>query len=417
MIWTLGVLPSAMTCKICGELCRCSEPIEEVSRRITFSDLDPYDPSEEQFASSLSQPSENLDQDEEAVEPIATSNLAESLQRARSAGHGEMNERLTLAESNSASVPKSEEPDSWKQEVSFRLKKYKNRRREQIGQSTLGFNFESTTANHVFLQPEGARETTDLTDDQGEQFLTPAHLGSAAPELATGMPDLDTASLFAQPTRVVEEEQAPLDVPDVGKLIEFPRALYLGPAVNPHELADPVLETPRILDVPESMPAPPPPLSEIELEPAGEEVDPRLLEPVLDVAPLPQRVFASVVDCVVVLAAAALFGTIAVKIAGPSLLPDKRTALITAAIVPATLWAMYNYLFLVYGGRTLGMILARLYLVTFDTGPVRRATRTLRVVALQLSCLSLGLGLIWAFIDEDQICWHDRISHTYLRGR
>ena len=36
---------------------------------------------------------------------------------------------------------------------------------------------------------------------------------------------------------------------------------------------------------------------------------------------------------------------------------------------------------------------------------------------MQLSCLALGIGLVWAFIDEDQICWHDRITHTYLSAR
>jgi uncharacterized RDD family membrane protein YckC len=187
--------------------------------------------------------------------------------------------------------------------------------------------------------------------------------------------------------------------------------------VNPYELADPVLDAPRILDVPESVPAPPPPLSDIELEPDGEEIDPRLLEPVLDVAPLPQRVFAGVVDAVVVLGAAALFGTIALKIAGPALLADRRAALIAIAAVPTILWAMYNYLLLVHGGRTLGMILGKLRLVTFEMRPVGRNARKFRVCAMQLSCLALGIGLFWAFIDEDQICWHDRITHTYLSAR
>jgi hypothetical protein len=24
------------------------------------------------------------------------------------------------------------------------------------------------------------------------------------------------------------------------------------------------------------------------------------------------------------------------------------------------------------------------------------------------------LGFVWAFFDEDTLCWHDRISRTYL---
>jgi hypothetical protein len=28
--------------------------------------------------------------------------------------------------------------------------------------------------------------------------------------------------------------------------------------------------------------------------------------------------------------------------------------------------------------------------------------------------MSLGLGFAWAFLDEDRLAWHDRISHTFL---
>jgi hypothetical protein len=24
------------------------------------------------------------------------------------------------------------------------------------------------------------------------------------------------------------------------------------------------------------------------------------------------------------------------------------------------------------------------------------------------------MGYIWVFLDEDSLCWHDRITHTYL---
>ncbi len=408
-----------MACKVCGELCRCTEPEPEVSSH-RFTDLDPYDPSEEQFASSLGEVTD--DEYEDEAELIASSTLAESLHRGRSSGPEEMNQKSTIANDSLASHPQSEQATSWKQEVTSRLSRYKARRREQLGQSSLDFNFESTTANYVFMQREGAAAETVIVDSEpadvrNQQFVTPANMGSAAPDLeTTTTPALDTTELFAQPTEVVDDDITPA-IPDVGKLIEFPRALYLGPAVNPYELADPVLESPRILDVPESVPAPPPPLSDIELEPEGEDIDPRLLEPVLDVAPLPQRVFSGVVDAIVVLGAATLFGTIALKIAGPALLADKRTELIAIAVVPTILWAMYNYLLLVHGGRTLGMVLGKLRLVTFEMRPVGRNARKFRVCAMQLSCLALGIGLVWAFIDEDQICWHDRITHTYLSAR
>ena len=32
-----------------------------------------------------------------------------------------------------------------------------------------------------------------------------------------------------------------------------------------------------------------------------------------------------------------------------------------------------------------------------------------------LSVLPAGLGLAWALFDENHLCWHDRLSQTYLR--
>jgi hypothetical protein len=36
------------------------------------------------------------------------------------------------------------------------------------------------------------------------------------------------------------------------------------------------------------------------------------------------------------------------------------------------------------------------------------------VLASYLSAASLGMGYAWVFLDEDVLCWHDRITHTYL---
>ena len=71
-----------------------------------------------------------------------------------------------------------------------RLSRYKARRREQLGQSSLDFNFESTTANYVFMQREGHPPQTVTVDfrqpdELSQQFVTPANMGSAAPELET----------------------------------------------------------------------------------------------------------------------------------------------------------------------------------------------------------------------------------------
>jgi hypothetical protein len=39
------------------------------------------------------------------------------------------------------------------------------------------------------------------------------------------------------------------------------------------------------------------------------------------------------------------------------------------------------------------------------------------VLASYLSAASLGMGYAWLFLDEDNLCWHDRITHTFLGPR
>jgi hypothetical protein len=38
-------------------------------------------------------------------------------------------------------------------------------------------------------------------------------------------------------------------------------------------------------------------------------------------------------------------------------------------------------------------------------------------MALYFSTASFVMGLLWAFVDVGALCWHDRISRTYLTDR
>jgi hypothetical protein len=37
-----------------------------------------------------------------------------------------------------------------------------------------------------------------------------------------------------------------------------------------------------------------------------------------------------------------------------------------------------------------------------------------RSLGYMISASTCFLGFIWAIWDEDQLCWHDRMSQTYL---
>ena len=82
------------------------------------------------------------------------------------------------------------------------------------------------------------------------------------------------------------------------------------------------------------------------------------------------------------------------------------------------LWSVYQYLFVVYAGKTLGHDGGQdssAHLQRKDRLTLRQ--RRHRVLSFYLSALSLGMGLMWVFVDVDGLCWHDRLSRTYLADR
>jgi uncharacterized RDD family membrane protein YckC len=198
------------------------------------------------------------------------------------------------------------------------------------------------------------------------------------------------------------------------KIIEFPRSWT--PAPPPlDELAEPVFDRdrPRILEAPEVAP-PLPALGGITIEPV---VKPELEKrPGIDIplqsAPLARRLLSAAIDGVIIAAACGLFGFIFWKLT--AIRPPRFQIVGLAAALASLFWAAYQYLLLVYSGSTPGLRLARLELSHFNGSRAGRRLRRWRVLASFLSAASLGMGYAWVFLDEDALCWHDRITHTYL---
>jgi uncharacterized RDD family membrane protein YckC len=198
-------------------------------------------------------------------------------------------------------------------------------------------------------------------------------------------------------------------------LIEFPRPPETPAAQEPvphfEELAEPILDKPRILDAEEpsglsfggeGRPA-------IRLEsPAEPEVEDSA-GPRGQSASLSSRIFAATLDALLVIIATALFAAVFLRMAGT--LPRTRMAFL---LVAALLWAIYHYLFLVHAAATPGMRLAGLRIRTFENLPARRGLRRWRAIAMVVSGMAMGLGFLWASIDEDGLCWHDRVTRTVL---
>jgi uncharacterized RDD family membrane protein YckC len=96
-------------------------------------------------------------------------------------------------------------------------------------------------------------------------------------------------------------------------------------------------------------------------------------------------------------------------------MPQGRIGLFAALSLPIFFWTAYQYLFLVFSGQTPGMQMAQLELCGFDGAYPSSRIRAQRAIAVLVSCISVGLGFLWALIDEDHLGWHDRITKTYLR--
>ncbi len=328
-----------------------------------------------------------------------------------------------MIEPNPAFEPgETQENDSWKNQLASRLDTYRSKNKRKLsGEFSMRFNFEGELAGPrqqicVPLSPDSDIEIHEPAEPNGiaAEATAQVHSEAAAQSESSGdgspglpqpaAPDPPSAPRPSVPfkRRVVME----------ANVIEFPR--LFPPELPPSSvLAESVVPTsPRILDAPEiAEPLLQTPildgmrLEHLETRPAAE------MELPLQVASVARRAYAGLGDCLIVLAASSLFFYLCHKLLAE--LAITKALLGTSLVVPIVLWAFYQYLFILYGARTPGMLLARLGFSTFQGTAPNRRQRMLRLVGIAVSCSSLMLGFVWAFFDDDALCWHDRISRTY----
>jgi uncharacterized RDD family membrane protein YckC len=375
-----------------------------------------------------------------------------------------MTEQQMLRSDTSDSLPSAEEV--WRDEIQARVARYRTRRGRRIeGTYSMRFPFgpeeqESPATSQAL--PSAVVEAEAEADELSCENLAAAAdewidlpINSTAPEIShSHAPEMTSAELIEEPAETahvaepepevswpfseeaepepqisaasdfsLEPDLEPLPPPlprppAKRKIIAFPRQ-----ATNQEEvyrLADPVVpEQPRILDVPEELePFPTTPLLEGLQLPAAQQSavpSPDHIELPFQAASISRRLGAGLLDFAIVAAASAAFGAVAYKF-----LPNvqlNKPLILGVATVPVLLWAVYQYLMLMYAGTTAGMQVAKVRLSTFKGGAPNRRHRRSRVIGLYFSTASLMMGLLWSLVDVDTLCWHDRISHTYLTRR
>ena len=374
----------------------------------TLIDPEAYDASEQTFAASLEQtasskPPRFVIEEEVSEVPVETeprNGTGAHGSPGAAASTAEMQEAAIVAASEASPEP-SPDPESWRREVAARLSHYRARRRPREPRyPSLQLKFESEPVRSV--SPEAAPAGSSVAEEPVAQDPMNTGQAAAAPRI-----------LLAEPTEIPRlifgaSYEATAKVIDFASYSASPRPI--------NELAEPVLARPRIIEAPELLP-PPPALGGISIEPVEEPENERRpgFEIPLQAAPMARRMAAAGIDATLVIAAIAAFAYIFFRIT--DVVPPAAKVAGTAVLLVGALWSAYQYLLLVYSGATPGLKLARLELQMFDGNPVPRRIRRWRVLASMLSGVSLGLGYAWCLLDEDELCWHDRITRTYMAPR
>jgi uncharacterized RDD family membrane protein YckC len=311
----------------------------------------------------------------------------------------------------------SEDSATWRQEVAARLNRYQSRRKPRPPRyPSLRLRFEENDVTRLqaespaFPQVVVSNQALALDGFAADVMAEPRTLPEAQTAYDTASQGGEEAPSHTTPALAPARATAPA----TAKIIEFPRS-WTPPLPALDELAEPIInrDRPRILEAPEIVP-PPPALGGITIEPVQRpELEKR---PGIDIplqsAPLERRMLSALIDNLIIATACALFGFIFWKLT--AIRPPRFQIAVGLAIVAFVLWAAYQYLLMVYAGTTPGLRLAGLELLRFDERRASRRLRRWRVLASYLSAVSLGMGYVWVFLDEDALCWHDRITHTYL---
>jgi len=304
--------------------------------------------------------------------------------------------------------------DSWRVEVAARLARYRTRRKPRTPRyPSLLLPFDSPESWSRLAPPSGSTAVATAPARDGQDFRFRMEEDYAA----VG------ASSLAEPRETLEKglgEQSPYRYSEQpANVIEFPRSAAI-PVSRPSDLADPVFDShrPRIVEAPEILP-PPPALGGMLMEPAPQEQADRRAgaDFPLSSASITRRALAALVDGAVLATSLAALAAIFLRL-NPVPEPLRPLPMLAGAlaVIAVLLWAAYEFLLVVYTGSTPGLRAARLRLAGFDGSPLNRRSRRWRVLASFLSALSGGLGYLWCVLDQDGLCWHDRITRTHVQS-
>jgi uncharacterized RDD family membrane protein YckC len=223
-------------------------------------------------------------------------------------------------------------------------------------------------------------------------------------------------------------------LPIHANLIQFPRELVATRRIRPRRAEGPYAESDASLTQLSIFEVDPGAATcvardwsgmELDEEPPEEIVSPapaaakvEIAEPVsaalpLQTAPLNRRFLAAIVDFSLI--TGSFLAAAMVASANGMTLHSLKVAELGAVVAIPLIGVLYLALFLTLAKATPGMKYANLEICTFTGEKPTRTQRLHRMAALVLSLAPVGMGAAWALFDQQHLCWHDRLSGTYIR--
>jgi uncharacterized RDD family membrane protein YckC len=129
------------------------------------------------------------------------------------------------------------------------------------------------------------------------------------------------------------------------------------------------------------------------------------------VASLTQRTAAFAIDLSIVTIAVGIL-LLVYHFAGGTFPANKYTIPIFCGM-GALVFFLYEALWCTAGGDTAGMRAVHLRVIHFDGRNPDLRERMIRLFGSVFSVAAAGIGLLWAFTDEESLTWHDHMSNTF----
>jgi uncharacterized RDD family membrane protein YckC len=304
---------------------------------------------------------------------------------------------------------------AWRREIVSRVQQHRARRRRPVDPNAMELDFPADDSYSFGVETDDGRMPPP--PERFHEIVIPQNMvkpvmGRPEPTKVIRFPRTQPAYVPTVEEVMLEELEQAAPAPDA------PRIIMEAYDAEPMELQQQEVEPLEIEPV-----ARPslrgqqmdllPSFDDIQLEPEeariahDDEVIPRP-------APMHQRLVAGVVDVAIVFLATGAFALTFMEAAEQ--VPHSSMTMVCILAAGGIFWLVFQYIFLVFRRATPGMDFAGLELCTFEGKATTTFERQSRAAASALSGFSMGLGYLWALVDEDRVGWHDRISRTHVRA-